>query len=659
MKRLLIVLLSLILLGGGGYYFYTQKLSQLETTNALNLVPHNAIYVLEAENPVESWRTFSNSNFWQFLKNHPYLKELTEDADYLDELMQENKTALEFLGNRNFYMSAHMTAYNDYDYLFFVDLKNAAIINLTSLPWKRMLGDDYTVKNITYQEAELVQIADKESNDNLYLTQIKNYLVCSYTKELVTTCIDQQDTAFLSHNTKFKEAYTRSSSRGLAQLYVQYDLLDEYLGVYTKGNEENLQLLSNAFSFTALDMNLNDENALLEGYTSLPDSIALYSQLIQQYGNASMDFAQVLSSRAAYTQVIALNKFKEFYKSVIALRSKDSASLDEYTKMKNRIETILGLNLEKDILSWIGNEIVLAQNKPSYLHRNEDDLVVAVKAYNVDYAKEKLAAIQKRIKRRTPAKFKKLSYKNNHIYYLDIKGFFGMFFGKAFNKLTKPYYTIIDEFIVFSNSPKTLVSTIEDYENGNVLANYALFNEVRSSLPDECALFTYINGVNSYTALQPFVKASERNNYAKNKAYFNFFKGIGISYTSQGDGFENSVYLSFNKEEAIDEPEKVNLDSLVNEYLEDYSEQIENLDDAESFVLTEIEDGTFTKYYKGTDLIHYTAETKKGKFHGVFKEYYSDGTIRSEGKYRKGRKVGRWKYYNKDGELTEKEWEGF
>lgn len=659
MKRLIIVLILLGVLGGGGYYLYKQKISQLDTTSAWGIIPSDAIYVLEASDPVKAWHSFSQSTFWQFLKNHPYLNELTKDADYLDEIMNEHKTSLKFLGNRTFYMSAHMTAYNNYDYLFFVDLKNAGILNLANLPWKRLLGGDFNIRKATYNTNEIVQIIDLETRDILYLTQVKNYLVCSYTKDLLTKCIEKQNSTSFSNNPKFTEAYGRTSASGLAQFYIQYDFLDEYFGVYTKGNEETLQHISQAFQFTCLDMNLKDETALLEGYTSLPEVDSLYTTLVQQYGNASMEFATVLSSRTAYAQVIALNKFKAFYKDLLAVRSKNPESLEEYNEVKNRIEKVLGLSIEQDILTWIGNEIVLAQNKPSYLHKNEDDLVVAIKAYNVDYAKEKLSEIQKRIKRRTPAKFKKLSYKNNHIYYLDIKGFFGIFFGKAFDKLTKPYYTIIDDFIVFSNSPKTLVSTIEDYENGNVLANYPLFNKVRSALPEDCAFFTYLNGPNSYTALKPFVKASEQNNYAKNKAYFNFFKGIGISYTSQGKGFDNKIFLSFNQQEIIEEPEIINLDSLVNAYLEDYSKQLNELEDAEKFVLTEIEDGLFTKYYSGTDLVHYTAETKKGKFHGEFKEYYSTGAIRSEGKYRKGRKVGRWKYYNKEGDLTEKDWEGF
>lgn len=650
----------MLVLGTLGYFGYRYLLTDYETVDAVSLIPEDAIFILEAEEPIENWKKFSNSSFWQFLKTHPYLEEVTADADYLDTLISENSFLLKNVGNRNFYMSAHMTKRNDYDYLFLVDLKKASKLNLLSLNLEKYLKtDDYTISNSDYNSHNIVQLFDKESRDMLYLTQLKNYLVCSYTKKLVHNSIDQLDSNTISNDAKYKQVYNRVDDDGIARIYLQYAFVDEYMSIYTSGNEDALNQLSSTFSYTSLDMELADDEANMSGYTSIVDSTDSYVTLLQNYGNASLDFADVISSRAAYAQVIALNDFKDFYSDLLKLRSDDPESIKEYNEVKNKVEKLLGLNLEKDILAWIGNEIVLAQNNPSELHRNEDDLVVAVKAYNADFAREKLTLIQKQIKRRTPARFKKMSFKNYDIYYLDIKGFFNLFFGKAFKKLTKPYYTIVDDFILFSNSPKTLVSLIEDYENGNVLSKYELFNKASENIPRETALFTYINGVYSYKAFEKNVKASELANYKKNKPYFNYFKTIGISYTAVGEGFENKVYMHFNQDEVFEEPPPLAIDSLANELLEDYSEELKKLTDAEDFVLSNVEDGLYTKYYKGTEIAHLKAETKNEKFHGDFKEYYPNGKIRSEGKYRKGRKTGRWKYYDKEGNLSEKEWEGF
>lgn len=660
MKRLFFIVLLLAALGGAGYYVYTMFFKNSESTEAIKLIPQDAIFFLEAESPIRNWQKFSDSDLWKFLKAHPYLAEITEDADYLDEMISDNQILFNAFGDRTFYMSAHMTKQNDYDFLFVVDLKDAAKFDLMDVAIKNLVNErDYTVTDKEFEGYTILELFDKRAKDNLYLAQIKNFLVCSYTSKLVENSILQEEEAPLANSAKYKEVYQRVSNNGIGRLYLQYDLLDEYMGIYTSGNEGTMNTLSKSFSYTGFDMELTDEQAIMKGYTSLPDSGQLYTKLLQEYGNGEFGFHNVLSSRIAYAQVIALNKFKEFYKKVIEMQNQDAKSLKDYNDMKNTVEKVLGLSLEDDILSWIGNEVVLAQNVPSKLHHNEDDLVCGIKAYNIDFAKEKLLTIQKKIKRRTPAKFKKMSYKTHDIYYLDIKGFFGVFFGKAFGKITKPYYTIIDEYVLFSNSPKTLVALLEDYENGNTLANLESFKQLQKNIPEEVALFTYVNGETSYDVMEKNIKAAEKANYAKNKKYFNFFKSVGIAYTSSGAGFDNTLYMHYTDNYQDPVLADLGIDSLSNEYFEDYTETLKNMSESEVFVLNEVNHGEFVKYFPNNDtLVQLRAETKDGQLHGDFTEYYPNGQIRSEGKYRKGKKVGRWKYYNTEGVLEEKDWEG-
>jgi hypothetical protein len=656
MKKI-IALLLITAIGTGGYMAYTMW-SDHKTLKGLALVPDDAIYILESENPIANWRSFSKSNFWSFLKKHPSLAEVSSDADYLDDIINQNKAVFGLFGKRNFLMSAHVTKPKDYDFLFLIDLGKASKLKLLPLVLKTVINkNEYSIKEGDYEGINVFDLYDKKAKDHLYISQVNNYVVCSYTYKLVQKSIDQSKVKDYKSPELFTEAYSRTDQDGLARVYLNYSLLDDYIKQYADMSPSMLNSLSSSFSYTGLDMNLGDDDATFKGYTSLPKEGDLYSKLLQQYGNAEFGFDEVISARTAYLQAIGINKFKEFYKKVMELRSKESSSVAEYNELKNKVEKVLGLSIEKDLLAWIGNEIVLAQNNPSSLHRNEDDLLVAIKAYNMDFAKEKLTYIQKRIKRRTPAKFRKMTYKTHEIYYLDVKGFFGLFFGKAFSKLTKPYYTIIGDYIIFSNDPKTLVSAIEDYENGYVLANSPDFIRVKESMPSESVLFSYVSGPYVYPVLANKIAPAERSNYAKNEPYLSFFKGIGISYTARGDGFENTLYMHYKNVPKTTNPVSQS-DELASEYLENNSEALQGLSEAETFVLNVVNDGEFIKYFKDGTTVHLRGDIKDGQFYGDFEEFYANGNLRSTGKYRKGRKVGRWKYYTETGELSEKEWEG-
>lgn len=659
MKKALLILFGILFLGGG-YFTYSWISKKGESIDPLQLIPGDAIYFLEAKDPIENWSTFSSSKLWTFLKKHSSFAEIAADADYLDELIEDNKQIFKLLGKRHFYLSAHMKGKDDYDFLFLVDLEQASKLDiLPEIIRNTVSKKDFIIREDDYEGYTVIDLKDKTTFDHLYIAQVKNYLVCSYTDKLVLHSIDQAEIEDYEMPSTYVDMANRVNADGIARFYMNYAYMDDYLNLYLTGNTASTKALSQSFSYTGVDMELNQDEASLTGYTSLPDSIELYTKILQKYGNTTFGFGEVTSARTAYLLALGIDNFDKFYKEIIALRKKESGSMAEYQSIKNTVEKVLGLNLEKDLLAWIGDEIVLAQNNPSSLHRNEDDFTVAIRADDIDFAEEKLLLVQKRIKRRTPARFRKMQYKTYPIYYLDIKGFFNVFFGKAFAKLTKPYYTIVGDYVIFSNNPKTLVSAIEDYENGLVLQKSVEYQRTAKNLPGNSTLMVYANGPQAYEALAQNIKPSEAVDYRKNKPYITFFKSIGMTYTAQGDGFENKIYMHYAEdlpaEEELPEDES---EKLAATYLEDYSELLKDMSEAETFVLKEVNDGEFVKYIKGTQTIQIRAETKDGKFHGDFEEYYENGNMRSEGTYRKGRKTGRWKYYNEAGELTEKEWEG-
>ncbi len=657
MKRVLAITALAIIVLLTGFLAYVKYIKQNVTTEAFSLIPSDAIYILEADDPIENWNEFSSSPFWNYLAQHAYFKELSGDADYLDSLVNANQFLLDHLGKRNLFMSAHMISNSDYDFFFLVDLKDAGKFQFTTkLIEAIMEGDDYTVFTEKYFGIAISSIKDKVSGEVLHLAQIDNFLALSYTKDIITNCIDEKESPSFSKSAKFTEVKDNVSQNGLARIYFQYDLLEEYMSLYYSDTQGLLKELETSFSFSGLAMSLSDNTLLMNGFTSIPDSITSYTSLLAKHGNSSVNFDKILSSRIAYAQFVGLADFNSFYNELIQLRSE--TDVKHYNRMVNKVEKVLGLSLEEDFLSWIGSEVVIAQNLPSKLHNNQDDLIIAIKANDIELATEKLANIQKMIKRRTPAQFRKYEYKNFPIYYLDVNNMFELFFGKAFAKLTKPYYTIIEDYVVFSNNPKTIVSTLEDYENGYTLSNSETFKSVKDEMDNKSALFTYINGELAYEVYQKNVSPKSRSAYHKNKKYIAYFKGIGIAYTADHGGFSNDIYLAFSEENILEVNPVQNMDSLFNLYYTDFSKDLANLSESESFVLSNLQNNTFIKYYKGTSVIQFKCPTKNGLLHGKANEYYLNGNLKAEGRYRKGKKSGVWKYYDTQGKVEKKKWNG-
>ena len=204
--------------------------------NPLLLIPSNAIYILESAEPLKNWDGFHQSPFWDFLSMHPSLEEVTEDADYLDSLINANRELLGLFGDNHFIMSAHMTSRYDYDFLFAFDLKNSSHLALSKLPLQAILGDGFEVREQDYLEHPISQIKDLEDGSSIFLCQLDNYLLTSFYEPLLHACIDHylEDHG---QNEEFEELYKKVGRDGLCQLYLNHQWTDEFLFVYCKSLE--------------------------------------------------------------------------------------------------------------------------------------------------------------------------------------------------------------------------------------------------------------------------------------------------------------------------------------------------------------------------------------------------------------------------------------
>lgn len=629
----------MLLLTAAAFWAYL-KYADYNRIDPLQLIPSDAIYILETDAPLANWQEFYQSPFWRFLQHHPDLQEITQEAQYLDSLIQSNQSLLKHFGDHHLILSAHMISNRDYEFIFAFDLQKASKFSLTQLPLQSLLGKEFKVIEQTYREEKLLKIMDLSDQSSLYLAQSHNYLLCSYNLSLIHASLDQRNLESVGGE-DFKQVYSKVTRKGLGQFYINYAFLDDYISLYFS-NDPSMEQALGQLSFSSMDLNLKSERIEATGYSSIAQDAA-YTSLLHQFGNGKRSFHHSLSNRVALLQSIHIHHVDEFYDSLLVLRSQAQADLAAYQSLKMQLEKRLQLSLEDDLLSWVGDEILFAQLAARQGVSSSDDLLVAIKASDLELCKSKLAKIQKQIKKRSPAKFKHISYKGHSIHYLDLKGMFKLFFGRAFNKITKPYYIVLNEHVIFSNSPKTLIALIEDYENGKVLANDADFLKLHESLPSELALFSYVNPQLLYPILKRSVSADLQDELQENKAYFEYFNQCALGFRASTLGFENRLILEYGK------PKKQYEFSASNQLYTDYAVDLASLDGAGNFVLEEIDQGIYYKYFPQSKLVMVKAETKNGLLHGRYWEYYSNAELKAKGKYRKGKKTGRWIYYDQTG----------
>lgn len=656
MKKAIFFLFLLLLLAGGLWWYFIGRVQG--GGDAFVLVPEDAVYVLETDHPVVGWQKMSSSLLWTHLKKHPYFKEITEDANYLDITLHNNKNIFKWVGRRKTLISAHMIQKRDYDFLFTIQVEQA----LRSAAGRFLTEKIFTTQGYELLESEFEgkNIQGLKSPDDgsiLYLVNQGDFIQCSYTKELIHRAIRRGNSAQEAELFQpFAEVSENVSSDGPGRLHVNYYLLDDLMGCYTQPVDPYLKDLSVLLGPGCYDIQLDKEQQWdLKGETVLNDSENSYLSAFLKSGQGERNAHKLVSNRAAAMVNFSFNGFERFYAELqqgIATNEKIKNDLDKYTR---QMERLLNVRIREDVLGWVGNEMAFVQMKPTSYSQSGEDLAVCIRASSEGKATEQLDKLHKQVKRRTPGKIQQYRFGNYNIHYLGIKGLFRALFGRLFSKLETPYYVQIEDWVVFSQSPRTLIGLIEDYESGRTLESDPGFMAFNERFKSSGSIFAYSNLDISYDLMGKRLDPKSRKKFSKSIRHMQHIRRFGLLLGANGTRIDTHASLNITPpgegmQEQLSENE---LEEIYREKLEGTA--LDSLSETERYVAQNLNEDELVVYYPDSKQVFYRCELKKRKFHGRYEEFYPSGQIRVEGSYRKGRKTGTWNYFDPEGNLIKKQ----
>lgn len=646
MKKLLRRILTVVLVIVTGFILYIW-FGPDKKINGFYCIPPDAMYILETDRPVKSWETISNSKIWALLRTHPIFDDISDDAYFLDTLLEDNRALLSLLGESNLIISAHPTGPKEYDFIMAVDLKKGSKIRgIPTIIEKTFTPYGYQVSQHEYGKYTISEVTDA-SKETLYLSVVQNYLVFTYTGELIKRSLDGVEAAELGNDPMFLQTFKAVREKGIGRLFFNYKMLDKYLSLYLTKTGPAIEDISEILGFSAVDMNLSDNGIGLNGYTNFKPERSLLLASIHNEGKSEIHLPEILSSRTGWFLRYGFGSGESLYESAIEVIREDSTQSSTVLRRLNLLEKTLGISIKKDLFGWMGSEIGIAGYKPITSRSREKEIVLCFRASDPELARERLDHVSEQVRKRSPAKFEEIRYKTYKIRYLDVKDAYRFLFKKLFDQIEKPYYTHIGDYVVFSNNPTSLIAMIEDHERGASLSNTGYFSDFDSELPDRSSIQLYCVPELLYPILIDGFDAETRASLIRDKAYILAFRQVALNWDSDGEqNFYTRLEVQFdttrlnrNKEETTD----VELQNALRQSKEE-----------SEFALQLIKDGVFLQYYPDNQTLEIEAEISDGLMDGDYTEYHPNGEKRVTGSYKDGKKSGVWKSYDPSGSLITK-----
>ncbi|MAU15034.1 MAG: DUF3352 domain-containing protein [Muricauda sp.] len=653
-KRILYGFLGLIVLYLC-YLAYIFILSPRTNLQSIYLIPKDAVFIIESERPVKSWEKISGSEAWHHLKKNDYFSELTENIQKVDTVFNENHKLFEFFDNRSLFISIHMISPKEYGIFYVLDLKRIAKLQLLKTYLNTLLDDGYVLSKRIYHEHEILEVHDRDTKETMYLAFIKNQLVASYTHTLVEASIDQYREPVLGRNLNFLEINQKVGHEDLFRMYVQYHYFDDYIKQYTDKPSDWVKRVSDNFLFSGFYFDL-DENSTLtaNGYTNISAVNEYYLEALQKSGTAKRSVPQIAPKSTALYISYGFDSFSEFYENFEMVQQNDPEQFDTYQEGIAKVEKALKINIKENFVSWIGDEIAVLQIK-SHITKGKNDMALVLKSNNPEDAKTNLDFVVDQIRKKTPVKFKAVNYKEHEINFLSIKGFFKMLLGGRFNEFDKPYFTQIDDYVVFSDNPNTLKGMIDKVVEGETLATSEYFKKFDEKFHSESTVFVYSNVPLLYDNMYALADAPTKQKMRKNRDFIICFPQVGFQLTPEDDLFESRLVMNYQDVEevkkAINVPKSTNKTTPKTQTTA--LEVTDAVFDLRPIYPTDLNAKSYSKKYANGNIM-FEVELKDGLKHGSYEAYYPNGTQKIRGRFRKDEQVGTWRFYNEEGEQVHK-----
>ncbi len=636
-----------VILGIGGLYGY--KVLFPETSgpriNPLNLVPSNALFIMETNEAYDVWKELSSTKIWQTLQKDEEWKEYGNQLQELETQLKDFDRVIDVLSERSIYLSAHPYRYGEHDYLFIIDLDGLAVV-------RTWLTKQENLTKRQFQDQTIYEQLDPESRETLYFTFIDNFMVGSYTHTLVEASITGREEAALSRNFDFIDVRKKVLGDGLIRSYLNYNSLYPYLeSVLGKEStdvlKQNMPLHFSGFYFDA-----EQEALFLEGYSNYNDSLPTYLNLMKAAGTGKLDIAHVIPARTSVYFSMGFGDFLDFYEAFDKQLRTDPEYGEDYALYTKRTEKFLDISLKEDFAGWIDDEIAIIQlESDSY----SPETAMILKAKSAKQASEKMEFLSRQIKRKTPVKFKNITYKGYPINFMSVKGLFNLVLGNLFKHFDRPYFTIIDEYVIFSNQPQVLRRIIDEYLIENTLANLESYQSFEKKIGEKHSAMLYLQLPLLENSKGAMIDDETAELLKAKRALIGDFPQMAFKIEPSGKMYKTKALISIQNMELPDPKlydvpfagDTINYDSLL------------KIDPGEQIEITAIEIEDFgAKKQKEKDEegnLLYEVELKDGMKHGDYFEYYPSGELKTKGKYKKDEPDGTWKFYSVDGDLIKKE----
>lgn len=495
----------------GMAYLYFSNLNRETSYNEISLhaATANSGLIFCMEDDKNIFEILKGQDFFQKIIGEDKFNQLKQLKDQLTTSQSLNN----LIAHKNIFISFTTGKSQEIDYLISTQLNNEED--------KPKFMEAMKLNRVNMENAGQVVKLTLNDSTTFYLAIEKNLILLSNAASPVQAGIkaSQQKTAL--EFTAFIKSNSKPGRNSVGNLYIDFSRLPALIKTVLPGTlSGSLAILAKQNSFSALNYNFSKERLFFNGTTKVNDKnnyLNLYTNLKPQKN----DIDNLLPDNTANFRLFSIPGYKLWRKSLNALfilNKEDAAA----KKIISNTNSIYHLNADEIFPEYFKNQLICFQ-------LNTSENIAAINLSNGDKVKQLLLDISE-------------DY-DEDIKRLKVHGLLYCYFGEPLKKFSSPYYTIIDNYMVFSNQGSAIKIFLNKYRSNSLLINDANYMALYSQISGSANITIYANRKNSVDLARNTVYSSYYKHLISAKGLGNFGSFI---YQLSGDrgNFQTNLLIN-------------------------------------------------------------------------------------------------------------------
>ena len=537
MKKIILItsVLLLVIIWIARLYFISITGGNRSIEKSLESIPADASIIFQFTNDKGFYELFNGYTLFDDVIGNSKKTELI----FLKNQLASHKRIAALVDGQNLFLSLHHDKADSVSFLWIMPLKENWELNDFFQDLKNT--DSITYRIINTDKALSINIL--QHNKTCFYLIIKNGIaVGSYSENLLKAYFDEKGEKISVQFIKSISKENLKNQNSPANVFINLKALGLFLKTFYKSESTVNSILNNELqSYASLNMNFKNDALVFNGLVYADTSKLNYNTIFLHQAPIKNTIVRIAPDNTSTFLAYSLSDNAIFKKDIRALL----AEKKEWIKLNEnltQINTETGINLEKETTKLWSNEFITFQ-------LSTQEKYGAIKLTNG----EQMGFVLEPLSDQYTDKIKKLRYAD--ILYT--------YFGDPFKPFQKPYYTILDNYLIFSNSAVSMQHFLNSYTKERVLYKTKSYIQFNRSVADVSTLFLFVHNYNSNSNYKSYLKPAFAGNWNNPNFGINKFYGFSCQLSSNSTHFFANVLAEYKILQESDESSIDTLSSLV------------------------------------------------------------------------------------------------